>query len=413
VRQLLLDTTPLRDRVFRRLWVGRSVSAVGGQLTLVAVMYQVWEATHSPLWSGLVAVVSAVPMIVIGLWGGALVDRADRRRVVLVCTVGQLVCSLLLVVQAILDPSVPVVLAVLAVQTAFLAVSQPAAQTFAPRLLPPGQVAAGLAVMRLAGQGAMLLGPALAGLLLGLGGLAACYAVDAVTFAVGFYGVFGLPPMTPVGRLARRGAGGIADGLRFVASQPVIRGAIVTDLAATLLAMPVSLFPLINEERFGGDPRTLGLFLSAIALGGAVASIFSGTFTRRPRLGVTMIAAAGCWGLAIAAFGVVESAGLGIALLAVAGAADTVTVVSRGTLVQLATPDEMRGRISSVELIVGISGPDLGNLRAGALAQATTATFALVVGGLACTAVVAANAVASPELTRFRTPVAVEQHSSA
>ena len=184
--------------------------------------------------------------------------------------------------------------------------------------------------------------------------------------------------------------------------EPIVRGAMVTDLAATVLAMPVSLFPLINQERFGGDPRTLGLFLSAIALGGAAASVFSGTFTRRSRPGAAMVGAAACWGAALAAFGLVTSPWLGLLMLVVAGAADTVSVVSRGTLIQLATPDELRGRISSIELIVGISGPDLGNVRAGAVAQATSASFALVSGGLACLVALAVSVATSRRLLSFR-----------
>jgi len=387
---------------FRRLWLGRSISAVGGRLTLVAVMYQVWEATHSPWWSGAVAVVSAVPMVVVGLWGGGLVDRGDRRRIVLVATTGQLACSLLLAAQAAVRPSVAAVFVLVGVQTAFLAVSQPATQTFTPRLLPAGQVAAGLALSRLGGQTALLGGPAIAGILLGYGGLATCYAVDAATFVAGLYGVLGLPPMRPLGEAARRGAGGVLDGLRFVLGEPIVRGAMITDLAATVLAMPVSLFPLINQERFGGDPRTLGLFLSAIAVGGAAASILSGAFTRRSRPGVVMVVSAACWGAALAGFGLARSPWLGLGLLVLAGAADTVSVVSRSTLVQLATPDQLRGRISSVELIVGISGPDLGNVRAGAVAQATAATFALVTGGVACLVALAATAATSPRLLSFR-----------
>ncbi len=398
----LLDTRPLRTPAFRRLWLGRSISALGGQLTLVAVMYQVWEATHSPLWSGATAIVSAIPMVVVGLWGGGLVDRGDRRRIVLVATTGQLACSLLLALQAAVRPSVASVLVLLAVQTAFLAVSQPATQTFTPRLLPADQVAAGLALSRLGGQAALLAGPVAAGLLVGYGGLATCYLVDAATFLAGLYGVFGLPPMRPLGGLARRGAGGVMDGLRFVVGEPVVRGAMITDLAATVLAMPVSLFPMINQERFGGDPRTLGLFLSAIAVGGAAASIFSGTFTRRSRPGAAMVGAAACWGAALAVFGLTASPWLGLGMLVVAGAADTVSVVCRGTLIQLATPDELRGRISSIELIVGISGPDLGNLRAGAVAQATTAALALVTGGLACLVALAANVATSRRLLSFR-----------
>jgi MFS family permease len=410
VNRLLLDASPLRTTAFRRLWIGRSVSALGGQLTVVAVMYQVWESTHSPLWSGAVAVVSAVPMVLVGLWGGGLVDRGDRRRIVLLATTGQLGCSLLLAAQAAMQPSLAAVFALLAVQTGFLAVSQPATQTFTPRLLPPDKVAAGLALSRLGGQAAMLGGPAIAGVLVGYGGLAACYLVDAVTFAAGLYGVFGVPPMRPFGVAARRGARGVLDGLRFVAREPTVRGAMITDLAATAFAMPVSLFPVVNQERFGGDPRTLGLFLSAIAVGGAVASVFSGTFTRRPRPGAVMVGAAACWGASLAVFGVARSPWLGLGMLVVAGAADTVTVVSRGTLIQLATPDELRGRISSVELIVGISGPDLGNLRAGAVAQVTSASVALVSGGLACLAALAANVATSRGLLTFRSrPTAVAE----
>jgi MFS family permease len=402
VTGLLLDTTPLRTPAFRRLWIGRSISAVGGQLTFVAVVYQVWEATHSPLWSGVVALVSAVPMVVVGLWGGGLVDRGDRRRIMLVATTGQLACSVGLAVQAAAAPSLASVFVLLGVQTAFQAVGQPAARTFTPRLLPTDQVAAGLALSRLGGQAALLGGPVVAGVVLGYGGLAVCYVVDAATFVAGLYGVLGLPPMRPLGEVARRGAGGVVDGLRFVLHEPIVRGAMITDLAATGLAMPVSLFPLVNQERFGGDPRTLGLFVSAIAVGGAVASVFSGTFTRRTRPGAAMVGAAACWGGALAVFGLVRSPWLGLGMLVLAGAADTVSVVCRGTLVQLATPDELRGRISSIELIVGVSGPDLGNLRAGAVAQATTASFALVTGGLACLVALAAGVVTSRRLLTFR-----------
>lgn len=399
---LLLDTTPLRTPAFRRLWIGRSISAVGGQLAFVAVMYQVWEATHSPLWSGVVALVSAVPMVVVGLWGGGLVDRGDRRRIMLVATTGQLACSVGLAVQAAASPSLASVFVLLGVQTAFQAVGQPAARTFTSRLLPADQVAAGLALSRLGGQAALLGGPVVAGVVLGYGGLAVCYVVDAATFVAGLYGVLGLPPMRPLGEVARRGAGGVVDGLRFVMHEPIVRGAMITDLAATGLAMPVSLFPLVNQERFGGDPRTLGLFVSAIAVGGAVASVFSGTFTRRSRPGAAMVGATACWGGALAVFGLVRSPWLGLGMLVLAGAADTVSVVCRGTLVQLATPDELRGRISSIELIVGVSGPDLGNLRAGAVAQATTASFALVTGGLACLVALAAGVVTSRRLLTFR-----------
>jgi MFS family permease len=404
VNGLLLDLRPLRtSATFRRLWLGRSVSMIGSQLTVVAVMFQVWEMTHSPFWSGSVAAVQAVPMIAVGLWGGALIDRSDRRRILVVTVSGQLCCAAVLAMQAIWFPSVPVVLAAVAGQACFLAVGGPASQTVVARLLPESQVAAGLALTRLAGQVAMLAGPAIAGLLIGYAGLRSCYTIDAVTFAAALYGVVGLPELTPLGDLVRAGPARIRDGLSFVAREPIVRGVLLTDLAATCLAMPLSLFPLVNEERFGGDPRTLGLFLSAIAVGGVAASFLAGSFTGRRRLGAITLCSAAVWGLALAGFGSVSAAWASLAFLVVAGAADTVSVVTRGTVVQLAVPDELRGRASSIEMIVGIAGPDLGNLRAGLVAQWTSGTFALISGGLASVAALGLVIASSPGLLSFHT----------
>jgi hypothetical protein len=189
-------------------------------------------------------------------------------------------------------------------------------------------------------------------------------------------------------------------GWRFIAGRPVLTGAFLTDVLATVLAMPIALFPVVNAERFGGGPQTLGLFLSAIAVGGITAGLASGAVTRTPRPGAVMLAAAGLWGLALAAFGLAPSVWLALGCLAVAGAADTVSVISRGALVQLATPDAYRGRVSAVEHVVGIAGPDLGNFRAGVVAGVTSAGVAAVSGGLLCVLGIAAVAATNPALRR-------------
>jgi MFS family permease len=194
----------------------------------------------------------------------------------------------------------------------------------------------------------------------------------------------------------------VLDGLAFLVRQPMVRAALVTDLAATVLSMPVSLFPLVNAERFGGDPRTLGLFLSAVAVGGVLASVLSGTFTRRARQGVVMLTGATAWGGALAAFALVPNPWVGFGCLVVAGAADTVSVVARGTVVQLSTPDGLLGRVAAAEQIVGQGGPEVGNLRGGLVAAATTGTFALAGGGLACVAIVMLIGLVTPGLRRFR-----------
>jgi predicted MFS family arabinose efflux permease len=261
---------------------------------------------------------------------------------------------------------------------------------------------------RIAFQAAMLLGPALGGLVLGWLGVGGCYLIDALTFALAFYGAFGLPPMRPEGERSGMGLHGVLEGLRFLAGNPTVRGALLTDLAATVLSMLISLFPLINAERFGNNPRTLGLFLSAIAIGGVIASIFSGTFTRLPRLGLVMLSGSAAWGVALALFGVSPNPWMGLAFLVLAGIADTVSVVSRSTVVQLYTPDALLGRVAAAEQIVGQAGPDVGNMRGGLIADMTSGMTALVSGGLLCVVAVVLIDTATPELRRCSTSPASE-----
>ncbi|MEV0976350.1 MFS transporter [Streptomyces sp. NPDC049915] len=391
LRRTLIDVAPLRSSPpFRRLWIGQTLSGFGSQMTLVAVMFQVWQMTKSPTWTGAVGLAQAIPLVALGLWAGSLVDRVDRRAFYLLTTGGQAVCSLLLALQGFLG-HVPAagVLGLVALQSCFVAGGGPASRTFIPRLLPTHQLAAGLALRRVAFQGAMLLGPALGGLIAGGLGVGACYLIDAVTFVAAFHGALGLPPMHPGDAPARPGLRGVLDGLAFLGRTPVIRAALLTDLATTVLSMPISLFPLINGERFDGNPRTLGLFLTAIAVGGVAASLFSGTFTRVPRPGLIMLGGSAAWGAALTMFGMAANPWAGLVFLVIAGAADTVSVVSRSTVVQMHTPQELLGRVGAAELIVGQAGPDIGNMRAGLVADATSGTAALVSGGLLCLGAVA------------------------
>jgi MFS family permease len=343
-------------------------------------------------------------MLVLSPLGGALADRLDRRRLVLLTSAGQLVAVLALVGQAALGlDAVWLVLLLVAVHTSFGALGSPARRTFVPRLLPRDLVPGGLALTHIGFQAAMLLGPTVAGLVTAAWGLQVCYAVDAAAFLAAMYAVLRLPSLPPApdadttGSSIRR----IADGMRFLVGRPALRGAFATDLFATVLAMPIALFPMVNEERFGGSPRTLGLFLTAVAVGGVLASIFSGAYTRALRPGRVMLVAAATWGLALAAFGLVDGLVATTLTLALAGAADTVSVVARGTITQLATPDALRGRISSLEGVVGVSGPDVGNVRAGLVAGWTSTEVALTLGGLMCVAGVATVAWRNPSVRRF------------
>ncbi|MFE4826453.1 MFS transporter [Streptomyces sp. NPDC056672] len=406
-RVRFLDTRPLRgSRPFRDLWIGSSASQLGAQIATVAVLAQVWDLTGSPVGTGAIGLATGLPMVLFGLLGGTLADTVDRRAVVRATTTGQLLAAAGLCAQALADNrNVLLLLALVALGSACSALGAPARRTFPVRLLPADQVAAGLALTSVSFQAAMLAGPALAGLIIARWGFPAAYAAQAVAVVVSLLGVIRLPAMKPGGADA---AGGRRrperGGWRIVLRRPTLWGSLAADLSATLLAMPVALFPLVNEIRFEGDPRTLGLFLSAVAVGGITTGLLSGTVTRWRRGGLVQLTAAGVWGLALAGFGLAGPLWLALGCLAVAGAADTVSVVTRSTLVQLETPDAYRGRVSSVEHVIGVAGPELGNFRGGLVASVTSAPFALVTGGLCATLAVAAVAVANGPLRAYRTP---------
>jgi MFS family permease len=400
VKGTLIDLGPLRVVAYRRLWIGQVLSGFGGQLTFVAVMFQVWDETSSPAWTGAVGLAQALPLIVLGLFAGTLVDRLERRRIYLITTCGQLLTATVMAGQLVIGRvPVGVLLALVAVQASFGATAGPVGRTVLPQLLSRDQLAAGIALNRIGFQGAMLVGPALGGVIIGTWGVGICYLIDALSFLAALYGVLGLPRMQIEGT-AKPGLRGVWDGLTFVVATPVIRGALITDLAATVLSMPFSLFPVINAERFGNNPRTLGLFLTAIAVGGVAASLFSGSFTRLPRHGLVMLCGSAAWGVALLLFAFSPVLWLALVCLAVAGAADTVAVVSRSTIVQLHTPSELLGRVSAAEQIVGQAGPDVGNFRGGVVAQLTSPVASLVSGALLCVAAVAAVAVSTPGLRR-------------
>ncbi|WP_422647291.1 MFS transporter [Actinoalloteichus caeruleus] len=404
-RSGLVDLRPLAaSAAYRRLWVGTSLTSLGHQMTVVAVLFQVWRMTGSPVWTGVVGLASAIPLVLFGVVGGSLADSLDRRTLVRWTTLAQVVVVLGLTGQALVElESLPVLLGLVAAQSAAAALGAPARRTFPVRLLPRDLVSAGIALQHLSFQAAMLLGPAVAGFVIGRWGLTACYAVEAVAFLVSLYAVLRLPSLPPRGAEEHRpGIRSIVEGVRHITRTPVVRGAFGTDLFATLLAMPIALFPVVNEARFGGAPETLGLFLSAVAVGGVAAGLVSGLVTRADRPGLVQSWAAGTWGVALACFGLADPLWLALAMLAVAGAADTVSVVSRAALVQLATPDGLRGRVSSAEHVVGAAGPDLGNARAGVVMGLTSASFALVSGGLLCVVGVLWIGLRNRELRSFR-----------
>lgn len=410
----LVDLRPLRRVAdFRRLWIGTTASMFGGQLASFAITFHVWEMTRSAALVGALGIAIAAPLIILGLVGGSVADAMDRRQLVIITTIGQCATAALLAVLALLDvQAMWVFFLLVAIASGFGGAGAPARRTFVPRLLPRDQLSAGLALNHMSVQAAMLLGPAAAGLITARWGTATCFVIDAATFLVAGYGIARLPRMRPLTVESKPGARAIVDAVRLTVRRPVLGGAFVTDLCATVLAMPMALFPVLNAEKFGGSPETLGLFLSAVGLGGIVASVLSGLATRSPRSGLVMLLAAATWGLSLIGVGLINNLPAVLALLAIAGAADTWSVISRGGIVQMVTPDAYRGRVSALEHIVGAAGPHIGNARGGLVASFSSAGVSLVIGGALCLVGLGLVARRVPALRHFDTRAEPGQESA-
>ncbi|BBG03290.1 MULTISPECIES: MFS transporter [Pseudonocardia] len=402
MRTGLIDLEPLRTPAFRAAWIGGTAHGFGHQAATVAVLQQTWDLTRSPLWTGALGVATAVPMILVGPVGGVLADAVDRRVLIRLASAVQLFVAFALVAQMVSGvASVALLFGLVALLAAGTGLGAGARRTLPVRLLPTAQVPAGIALTVVSFQVSMLAGPAAAGALIAIWSPAAGYGLLVAMTAIALLATTWLPAL-PVGDAGTGRAP--AGGWAFLLRRRTLRGSFATDLAACLLAFPVSLFPLVNELRYGGDPRVLGAFLSALAVGGLIVGLFSGALTRIRRAGVVQLVAAGTWGLAVAGFGTAGSLWAALACLVVAGAADSASVMVRGALVQMETPDVYRGRVSSAEIVVGIAGPELGNLRGGLVAALVSGPFALVSGGLAATAVVGWVALRNRALREYTLP---------
>jgi MFS family permease len=429
--RLLTDVTPLREHpAFRRLWLGTMLSRTGSAMTSFAITLQVYDLTRSPAAVGGLGVAMFIPLLLITLPGGTFADRVDRRRLVLAVAVGQtMVSAVLFALAAFGGASLWSLYALVTIGAAFSAVSAPAQQTFIPRLVPKGQLGTAMALNRIIFQVVMIVGPSLAGVVTAWTGLRGCYLADVASFAGALWSVGRLPAMPPLRPAAgedgaaedsaaedrSRPRSGIAltlEGLAFIRRTPALCGAFLADVNATFFALPVSLFPAINAERFGGSPRTLGLLMTAMGLGGLVSAVFAGPLKHMRRHGLVMLACVAVWGGAFALFAVAPSLWLTLLALAIAGLADTFTVVVRGIIVQQATPDEFRGRVNAADFLVGAGGSELGSLEAGLVGSWTTPVISALSGGLLTVLGALAIGAAMPGFRRYQSPTPAPEPSA-
>ncbi|MFD3539282.1 MFS transporter [Streptomyces sp. NPDC058662] len=385
-RRVLADLTPLRTSPdYRRLWIGGTISWIGQAMTALAVSLQVYDITGSSFCVGLVGLFSLVPLVAFGLYGGAVADTVDRRALGLYSSLGAAALSIALASAALLDyHRVWFLYAVVALQAVCGALSGPARSAMIPRLLPAAQLPAANALNSVTMTSGTMAGPMLGGMIVGWWGYQAAYLIDAVTFCAALYAMWRLPPMRPDRAEGARGRASVLDGLRFLGTRPNIRMTFFSDLAAMVLAQPKALFPAIAVLWYGGDAKTVGLLVAAPAFGALLGGLLSGWQGRIRRHGLAILLAVAAWGLAIAVFGLTRNLWLGLLFLAAAGWADTVSMVFRSTMLQAATPDEMRGRLQGVFIVVVAGGPRLGDFFAGTAAELASPAMAITGGGLGC-----------------------------
>jgi MFS family permease len=403
-----VDLTPLREsRDFRVLWLGQVVSLVGRQVTVVALPYQVFVLTGSPLAVGLIGLVQVLPLAICSIAGGAIADRVDRRKVLLLTEAGMAGSTALLLVGALAGhPPLWYLYTATGLQAGLSGINSPAMSASIPNLVRRDRLPAALALNQILFNGSMIVGPALAGVILARFGLAWAYAADLVSFAAAFVAWSMLRPLAPQRDASERTGTGwsdIVEAFRYLRGRRVLLSTFLIDLDAMIFGMPRALFPVLALTVFHVGPQGLGLLYAAPAVGAVIGALTTGWVGRIERQGLAVIWAVVVWGVAVTAFGL--SGGmfwLSLTFLAVAGAADVISAVFRGTILQQSVPDSLRGRMSALHIMVVTGGPRLGDAEAGLVASLVSPWFSVVSGGVACVVGAVVLALLIPALARYR-----------
>jgi MFS family permease len=395
-----LDLTPLRRyRDYRRLYFASAISLFGSMITMVAAPLQVKVLTGSYVDVGLIGVAEFVPLLVFGLWGGAISDAADRRTVALVTESANLACSALLVSNALLPhPAFWVIYVAAAGSAGATAVQRPSTDAMLPRLVATEHQTAANALTHLQFGAGEIVAPALGGVLAAFS-LPVAYGVDVATFVLSLALLAAMAPMPPGEHSEPVTLASIRTGLRYAAARKDLLGTYVVDMVAMAFAMPQALYPFLADQLHA--PSALGLLYSAGAVGGVVVTLASGWTSRMHRHGLGVIVGASTWGAGMALAGVAPNVATVCACLALAGGGDTISGIFRGTIWNSTIPDHLRGRLAGIELLSYSSGPTLGNARAGLMARLGGVRFSIGVGGLLCLAGVGLLALLLPDFRRY------------
>lgn len=404
--RILIDTRPLRHAPYRRLWSSTIVTAVGSQLTAVAVPKQVYDMTGSSAWVGIVSVAGLVPLIVFSLWGGAIADTVDRRKLLFTTNVGMAALMVVFWLQLALGfGSVTLLIVLVAVQQALFGMNMPARTAAVARLVPIGELPAAVALNSTVMQAGWIAGPLLAGALIPVLGLSTLYLLDSIALIAVLWAVWQLPPLPPLnGEVRRANLRDVLAGFQYLATHKLLLVAFLCDIIAMVFGFPRALFPELADTGYQGvgDDFALGLLFAAIPIGALIGGLLSGTFSHLRKHGLMVVLSVCAWGLAIVGFGLSRSIWLAVFFLALAGVADMVSMVFRGTILQAAATDEMRGRMQGVHTVVVTGGPRIADLLHGLAAPAFGAAAVTAGGGVLVVVLTVALALAVPAFANYR-----------
>ncbi|GAA4816196.1 MFS transporter [Nocardioides caeni] len=422
LRGLLADTRPLQNPYFRRLWTANIITVIGAQLTVVAVPAQIYADTDSSAYVGLTGVFGLVPLIVFGLWGGALADHFDRRTILRVTTTGLIVTAALFWLQAAMgNTNVWLLLCLFSVQQAFFAVNQPTRSAVLPRLVESDLLPAANSLNMTVFQAGAIGGPLVAGALIPVVGYSWLYLADAICLLATLWAVIRLPSLPVEGATGTPGLRSVVEGFTYLRTQPVLLMSFVVDIIAMLFGMPRALFPEIAHESFLGPEEgglAFAVLFAGIPAGAVLGGVFSGWVSRISAQGKAVIWCIVVWGLAMVGFGVAvgfadaapDAARLwlviAVLMLIVGGAADMASAAFRTSMLQSAATDEVRGRLQGIFIVVVAGGPRIADVAHGASAAMVGTAVAAAGGGLLVVVLVVVAALAVPSFVRYRVTTA-------
>jgi MFS family permease len=410
---VLLDLSPLRrHRDFSLLFAGQFVSGFGTFFTYVALPVQIYQLTESSAIVGFLGAAQLVALAIAALWGGAYADAIDRRRLLLWCEALMLLGSVALVVNSLADePSVIALFAIAAFMSAVNGFHRPALEAMTPKLVTVEELPAVSALSALRRTVSAIAGPAVAGTCIAAFGLPFTYGVDVATFAFSLAAIAAIRAMPPAADAPRAGLSSIVEGLRYATRRPELMGTYIVDIVAMTFAMPMAVFPALAVQ-WGGD-SAVGYLYSAMNVGAFLVTLFSKWTASVERRGAAVVISAALWGVAIVALGLANSLPVAIACLVVAGAADMVSALFRMTIWNETIPSVIRGRMAAIEQLSYMTGPLLGNARAGYMAERFGLGPSILWGGIICTVCVVACVPLLPAFWRYKKSSHTMAHDAA